>query len=383
LEAERETGGTSERSAWTRFWTGEMFSDEATSKPATNRPTTEPEPPNAPRGVQELRGGDRSLTLQPQAHISLIGFALGYCTWAISQVLAWNQIGTLQDLSSGFARNYQRRANSVIEALGLAGWAEIIAGLLMAGAVIYFFYQAYSNLERFGVRDLRFPRNQTVWTWFVPILNLFRPKQIANDIWRASTAFDPKAPGAWREAPVTFAMLAWWILWLIGQIVGTRLALTSLENIEVFNPQFELAFIYAGIGIFAVHTIAAVLLIDFMIKIRDKQTRLAELQFDGQGHRDAIGDPGTGGTQRGNSVPAKASHPRSPLNETLKSSEQAPPAPAGWYDASGEASGRRFWDGSSWRTPAELECELCGASLTGPYCGQCGAKEKAVVRGAP
>ena len=261
MEAERETGGKSERSAWTRFWTGEMFSDEATSKPATSRPTTESEPPNTTNGVQGVRGGDRSLTLQPQTRISLIVFALGYCTWTISQVVTWNQIGTLQELSSGFTRNYQQRANSVIEALGIAGWIDIIAGLLMAGAVIYFFYQAYSNLERFGVRDLRVPRNQTVWTWFVPILNLFRPKQIANDIWRASTAFDPKSPGAWRDAPVTLAMLAWWILWLIGGIVGTRIALISFENIEVFNPQLELALIYVWTGIFAVHTIAAVLLI--------------------------------------------------------------------------------------------------------------------------
>jgi hypothetical protein len=358
-----------------------MFSDEATSKPATSRPTTESEPPNTTNGVQGVRGGDRSLTLQPQTRISLIVFALGYCTWTISQVVTWNQIGTLQELSSGFTRNYQQRANSVIEALGIAGWIDIIAGLLMAGAVIYFFYQAYSNLERFGVRDLRVPRNQTVWTWFVPILNLFRPKQIANDIWRASTAFDPKSPGAWRDAPVTLAMLAWWILWLIGGIVGTRIALNSFENIEVFNPQLELALIYVWTGIFAVHTIAAVLLIDFMIKIRDKQTRLAELQFDRQGHDHAVGDSGTGGTQRENPVPVEASRPRGSLNETLGSSEQAPPAPAGWYDASGEASGRRFWDGSSWRTPEELECELCGAALTGPYCGQCGAKEKTVVRG--
>lgn len=46
---------------------------------------------------------------------------------------------------------------------------------------------AYRNLPALGVRRLR---HQTWWAiggWFIPILWLFRPKEIVNDVWRGVT----------------------------------------------------------------------------------------------------------------------------------------------------------------------------------------------------
>jgi Domain of unknown function (DUF4328) len=58
-------------------------------------------------------------------------------------------------------------------------------------AFIAWFSRAYQNIERLGARDLRVKHGGAIWSWFVPILGLIRPKQIMNDIWRAS---DPALP---------------------------------------------------------------------------------------------------------------------------------------------------------------------------------------------
>ena len=56
-----------------------------------------------------------------------------------------------------------------------------------------------------------------IGSWVLPILNLFRPKQIMNDIWRAS---DPALPAGevhgWQRAPVPGLLHWWWAAFLVG-----------------------------------------------------------------------------------------------------------------------------------------------------------------------
>jgi Domain of unknown function (DUF4328) len=66
--------------------------------------------------------------------------------------------------------------------------------LTFVGTIVVYlvwFSRAYKNLTSLGATDLRYGSGWAIGAWFVPILNLWRPKQIANDIWRAS---DPAAP---------------------------------------------------------------------------------------------------------------------------------------------------------------------------------------------
>ena len=57
--------------------------------------------------------------------------------------------------------------------------------LVCVGLLIAWTHRLYRNLEPLGFRELRFGSGWAVGGWFVPFLNLVRPKQIVNDIWRA------------------------------------------------------------------------------------------------------------------------------------------------------------------------------------------------------
>lgn len=67
-----------------------------------------------------------------------------------------------------------------------------------------------------GAQYPRYSTGTAIWSWFVPILNLWRPKQVINDVWRAS---DPEAPpdqgDTWQreEPPILYAV--WWIGWVV------------------------------------------------------------------------------------------------------------------------------------------------------------------------
>jgi hypothetical protein len=61
------------------------------------------------------------------------------------------------------------------------------------------FRRAYRNLPALGAESPRFSSGWAVGAWFVPFLNLVRPKQIMDDIWRASDPALPAHPGAaWK-----------------------------------------------------------------------------------------------------------------------------------------------------------------------------------------
>lgn len=119
------------------------------------------------------------------------------------------------------------------------GLLQLLA--LIVGAVFFirWFLDAYRN-----VRPLGGERDHTErwagWAWFVPFLNLWRPKQIANEIWRAS---DPEHPNEFPSSttPVWGVLTLWWVFWLASNFasnVATRLAFKddtaeSLQNSTV------------------------------------------------------------------------------------------------------------------------------------------------------
>jgi hypothetical protein len=116
------------------------------------------------------------------------------------------------------------------------GLLQLLA--LIVGAVFFirWFLDAYRNVDPLGgAREHE--EKWAGWAWFVPFLNLWRPKQIANEIWRAS---DPEHPNEHppEDAPVWGALTLWWFFWLASNFasqVATRLAFQgdtaeSLQN---------------------------------------------------------------------------------------------------------------------------------------------------------
>src|SRR5688500_9966452 len=62
---------------------------------------------------------------------------------------------------------------------------------ILVAAIVFliWFHRAYSNAAGLANGRLRWGTGWSVGAWFVPILWWWRPKQIANDVWRAG---DPK-----------------------------------------------------------------------------------------------------------------------------------------------------------------------------------------------
>jgi hypothetical protein len=132
--------------------------------------------------------------------------------------------------------------------------------VLLIGAAFFFlrwFKRAYENVEHLG-GERRYGTGWAIGAWFVPILNLWRPKQIANDIWKASNRDG--------DTSVSSLLHVWWGAWLVAGWIGNmtlRFAFTAetpdeLQGAAAANvAAVSLEFGAALLAIWVVHTITA------------------------------------------------------------------------------------------------------------------------------
>jgi serine/threonine-protein kinase len=104
-------------------------------------------------------------------------------------------------------------------ALGV-GTAQGLWFLVSAALFLAWFRRAYANLPSLGARGLRYARWWALGAWVLPVFSLFRPKQLLNDIWRASDpALPPGMGDDWRRRPVRPLLGWWWTVFLASILV--------------------------------------------------------------------------------------------------------------------------------------------------------------------
>ncbi|GAB2484509.1 protein kinase domain-containing protein [Nocardiopsis aegyptia] len=84
---------------------------------------------------------------------------------------------------------------------------QILAHAALVVAWLLWFSRVRAVAEGFAPGRLRYRSSAAVWGWFIPVGNLFLPKQIADDVWHASS------PSGEAMAPAGL-LHTWWALWL-------------------------------------------------------------------------------------------------------------------------------------------------------------------------
>jgi hypothetical protein len=112
------------------------------------------------------------------------------------------------------ARNDDRQAVMAV--------VYIAALIVNAPLFISWFHRAYKNLPSLGVSG-RYGSGWAIGGWFVPILAMWRPLQIANDTWRASDLELARTDARENEgeSSVPTRQYVWWWSWVAGGIAGS------------------------------------------------------------------------------------------------------------------------------------------------------------------
>jgi hypothetical protein len=176
----------------------------------------------------------RSLTIP--ARLLLVALAVTTVLCVVAAVSDWVAADLLSRLQANEALVSQAEADATDLRQGGIWLLQILLRLLTATAFIIWFHRAYRNLAGLGARSLRFSTGWAIGAWFVPLLNLVRPKQLMDDIWRAS---DPVLAGqtgeAWKQRRVSRLVHAWW-----AAFIGANLAASVAGNLTpIFSDAID------------------------------------------------------------------------------------------------------------------------------------------------
>ena len=107
---------------------------------------------------------------------------------------------------------------------GVVGMVELAVFLVAVVLFLRWFHRAYANLPSLR-SERRFKGGWAIGAWFVPILNLWRPKQIANDIWRGSDPSPRSVEKGIISESVPSLLGFWWAAWIAASLLATRAGL--------------------------------------------------------------------------------------------------------------------------------------------------------------
>ncbi|SOD67401.1 protein of unknown function [Streptomyces zhaozhouensis] len=105
------------------------------------------------------------------------------------------------------------------------GFFQLGTAVVLAVAWLNWFVRMRTTTEKLAPGRLRYPPAMAAVSWFIPFGNLYLPKQIANDVWRASSP--PSATGVMAPA---YWLHAWWGLWLVTLLTSPLYAYWDAFN---------------------------------------------------------------------------------------------------------------------------------------------------------
>ena len=131
---------------------------------------------------------------------------------------AWSDWFSYQTL-----RRYADDPRRLDQADLISGSLGILAALaLFAAAAVFivWLWRVRWNAEMFCRGEHRHTRGWVLGGWVCPLVNLWYPKQVVDDIVAASDPrTDPLTPSL-REVPGTPLVWAWWLTWVTGLVTG-------------------------------------------------------------------------------------------------------------------------------------------------------------------
>jgi hypothetical protein len=100
-----------------------------------------------------------------------------------------------------------------------AVWLAVLALLAAATVFLTWLWRARVNAERLCRAQHRWSRGWTIGAWFVPVVNLWFPRQVVDDIWRTSKPGVPKDTYRVDGLEPSPLVRAWWYTMLVNVLV--------------------------------------------------------------------------------------------------------------------------------------------------------------------
>jgi hypothetical protein len=106
-----------------------------------------------------------------------------------------------------------------------ASFPGLITIIVVPILSLYWYFRATKNIHSFGAKGLTSPKMAVIW-WFVPILQLWKPYFVSQQIWKASNPeMNIREGNEWKTSPSSNLIKVGWLLFLIAAIGLTSISI--------------------------------------------------------------------------------------------------------------------------------------------------------------
>jgi hypothetical protein len=148
---------------------------------------------------------------------------------AIGLISGYVELELLKNAQSGIYIS-ESEANTSDLRQGIIGIVQL--GIYITSIVFFlnWFRRAYGNLHRLGISYLKHKETMAVWSWFIPIIVLFRPVQIMNEIWTETQEKIKKYDSSYFIKSGGLIIGLWWTLFIISNFIGRYVLKTAFKQ---------------------------------------------------------------------------------------------------------------------------------------------------------
>jgi hypothetical protein len=198
-----------------RYWNGSAWTGHTAEREGAKEPPPEPFPVPGVSPATEREAPRRLDGVAWWAYSVLAFSVLANAFYGVTSLIYAGKVRTQIDSHSLTLQ----QASDAEHLLSIGSTTWLISLVASAIGFLIWWYRAYDNLPGLTGYTRRYGRGWSIGAWFVPILSLWRPKQIGNDIWRAG---DPEARGnrQWTSLQVSPLVHWWWAIYLLSGVIG-------------------------------------------------------------------------------------------------------------------------------------------------------------------
>ncbi len=150
---------------------------------------------------------------------------------------------------------------------GIIAVIQAVTYLISIFLFLNWFRRAYGNLLRAGIKT-KYSEKWAIWSFLVPIISLFRPYLIMEEIWtetqKAIKLRDHKFYANYNTTPIFF----WWILFISSHLVGNYILKKVLKE-ETIEEMIIITKAYLISDVIHIIEASIVMLIIYRISIME------------------------------------------------------------------------------------------------------------------
>ena len=137
----------------------------------------------------------------------IVAFISGFMQYSVLQTVAAGGVISEAEAAANDSREF------------IVAIIAVIALVIFFITFIMWFRRAYFNLHQ-KTENLQFSEGWAAGSWFVPILNFYRPFQIMNELYTETEKLLIKNKIFEKDAYSTNYLMPWWTLWIISKFAG-------------------------------------------------------------------------------------------------------------------------------------------------------------------